>query len=325
MKFWKNLIRIYLSKDYSKFFLGGIVNYSLKLSLTFLLTEVFQLWYLLSYSITLLSITIFSFYYNNYITYNQTKSKMIDFVRYVGLMFVFILLDILLVNLLTNIVKVHYLWSIVLVTTFLFPAKFYGYKRLVFSLNVKKNTSQMTGLLSPLLQLWRFKKVLNGIKGPVLEIGCGKGELIEFLPKQLSYCGIDIQQRFVTKAKELYPDKSFLCFKIGGKEKLPVGKFNSIILLALVEHLENPRMVIDQLKNHLLPDGRIIITTPTPKSDKILQIGSNFGLFSKEALEEHHTYFTKKILYALFKGLNIKVIHYRKFQWGLNQIIVGKI
>ncbi|MFH1827802.1 MAG: class I SAM-dependent methyltransferase [Nanoarchaeota archaeon] len=182
----------------------------------------------------------------------------------------------------------------------------------------------MTGVLSPLLQIWRFKKVFPWIKKSVLEIGCSNGELLNFLPKSIKYTGIDTNEDFVKKAKELHPEQNFLCFTINEKKEIPVEKFHSIVLLALIEHLEDPLIVLIKLKKHLYPNGKIIITTPSPTSHYILTIGAKLGLFSKEALEEHHNYYTKRDLFNLFNTANFKILHYKQFQFGLNQVIIGE-
>ena len=58
-----------------KFFYGGIINYVLKIGITVLLTEFFEMWYLLSYIVSLFIVIIFSFWYNAYITYEIKRNK----------------------------------------------------------------------------------------------------------------------------------------------------------------------------------------------------------------------------------------------------------
>ena len=66
----------------------------------------------------------------------------------------------------------------------------------------------------------------------------------------------------------------------------------------------------------------MIITTPTPKANKILMIGSKFKLFSREALEEHQDLLNKSDFLRISKKIGLKLEHYETFEFGLNQLVV---
>ena len=183
----------------------------------------------------------------------------------------------------------------------------------------------MTGILSPLLEFWRMKKAVPWIKGSILDIGCGSGNLLKYLIKEINYLGVDILDEAITKAKKVYPTHKFILLKDVEQFKLSVGKYDTIVVLAVLEHLKNPHSFIMELIDHLEEEGRIIITTPVPFSDKILHFGNKFGLFSQEAHEEHENYFDKSTLSSLISECALKELHYEKFEFGLNQIIIGEI
>ncbi len=303
------------------FVFGGLFTYALKLGLTALLTEIWHIHYWLSYTVTLAIIILFAFFYNSYITYRDHQFQFLKFIKFFASIVTFMLIDFGTVALLTSVFGWHYLLSIALVTIFIYPLKFIFYMKMVF---VEDKASQMTGSLSSLLQYWRTKKALPWIKEPVLEIGCGNGYLVKFMKNKEQYLGVDIQESFIENAKSKHPSCTFIKLEVG-KDKFPHRKFGSIVLLAVAEHLENIDAVFLQLKKNLSPGGRIIITTPTIQADKILKTGSKFGLFSREALEEHNHYFDEEELKSLLSKDGFKVIYYSKFQFGLNQIIVGEL
>jgi len=58
----------------------------------------------------------------------------------------------------------------------------------------------------------------------------------------------------------------------------------------MIEHLENPVQTLIKLQKYSQDGGLMIITTPTPKADKILTIGSKIKLFSREHWKSIRTY-----------------------------------
>ena len=116
---------------FSKFFYGGLINYGLKIFVTAILTEIFMVWYFISYIIALFCVVIFSYFYNAYITYNVYSSKR-KFIKYIVFLILFIIADALLVKLLTEIMGLHYVYSIIGVTTGLFLLKYLVYGKFVF-------------------------------------------------------------------------------------------------------------------------------------------------------------------------------------------------
>lgn len=192
--------------------------------------------------------------------------------------------------------------------------------------HVTKNVG-LCGLLSPLLKKWRFKEIAKWISGDsVLDVGCGTGEILEYLPLISKYTGIDADEKVIEKSKlrKTSFNKDYFVLQIG-KEKLDLNeKYSTIIMSAFIEHLDNPLEILEELKNILKSNGRIIITTPSPKSKLILEIGSKFKLFSDEAFHEHRDLFSETSLICLMEKAELEIIHYNKFEFNLNQIIVVK-
>lgn len=125
---------------FSRFFYGGLISYSLRLGITTFLTEIFNIWYFLSYIIALSCAITVNFFFNAYITFKIRGSRKI-FVKYIFTFFIFMLVDAFSVRFLTDFAKIYYLISIIIVTTVLFVVKFFIYDKLVF---VRKNMKNQT-------------------------------------------------------------------------------------------------------------------------------------------------------------------------------------
>ena len=187
--------------------------------------------------------------------------------------------------------------------------------------------SQLTGILSPFLEKQRTKNLKKYILKnaiDILDIGCGETKLPKILKNQIkSYTGFDILESVTEKNKVNYPKHSFYTQDIL-KTEIKESKFDYIIMLAFIEHLEYKDVVnlFKKLKQLLKPTGEIILTTPHKKAQKIHELGAKIRLFSKEAAHEHKCFFDKKLLDTLANESNLKVKLYEKFQLGLNQLCI---
>lgn len=190
--------------------------------------------------------------------------------------------------------------------------------------------SQTKGFLSPILEQWRMKEASKFIvKGSVLDVGCGEGKFLKFVDHNTRYIGIDNNNECIEKIKndiskeKVYPNCEFRHLFLDEHVNIE-GKFDNIIMLAVIEHLDFPEKVLKRLKENLSSHGRIIITTPGPMAQFIHRIGSGIGMFDKDARDEHKVILDKEELYKLAEYIGLKVEHYSSFEFGLNNLIVMK-
>lgn len=97
----------------------------------------------------------------------------------------------------------------------------------------------------------------------ILDIGCGNGRLVEVLPKSVMYTGIDVSDKLLDKAKELYPDRKN-DFKVFSGVKIPYEdkSFSHIYMLAAFHHVPKPLQLdfLLECKRVLRPGGKIVMT-----------------------------------------------------------------
>jgi len=176
------------------------------------------------------------------------------------------------------------------------------------------------GFFSPILRNFRISKAIPYIHGNVLDVGCGTGYLANYIEPQ-NYTGFDISIDLIKIAKNLHPFHKF-------STSMPSDdcKFDTIIGLAVIEHIKEPITLMNQLTGLLSNDSnsKIILTTPNPKFEWIHDYGSKINLFSRHANEEHESLLDYWMLNEIAKKSNLKLIVYKKFLFGANQLFILK-
>ena len=164
------------------------------------------------------------------------------------------------------------------------------------------------------------------LEGNVLDIGCGRAYLTNFVPMG-NYTGIDANENKIQKLKKIKPGYQFHCIDADSKEGVLKLKslnisFDTITLIAVVEHLRHPRFILEACSSHLLKEkGVLVITTPTPLGDKIGQLA--FQIVRRESPRfPHIRLYALPDLEALLVPLGFKLLEYKKFSLGANQLFV---
>lgn len=108
------------------------------------------------------------------------------------------------------------------------------------------------------LCLNQFALPLGGER--VLDVGCGPGFVIDYLP-QVDYVGIDIDRRYIDHAKRHYGDRGeFHCYELTAERARDLGTFDLILLNGVVHHLDDATAVelLGILANSLNTGGRLM-------------------------------------------------------------------
>jgi 2-polyprenyl-3-methyl-5-hydroxy-6-metoxy-1,4-benzoquinol methylase len=182
----------------------------------------------------------------------------------------------------------------------------------------------MTPLFSIYLLRERIRIVSPHIHGRVLDIGCG------ILLSQLEdshfthYTGIDRNPEIITWLGETYPDHQFIEQDFERSPLQVRGKFDTILLLAVVEHLSNPNFLFSQLNSRLKPQGKVIITTPTPIGIRLHAIGAKLNLVYRIAAEDHKTSYSMADLLHLLHNHGMSVKLCKRFLFSFNIMCIAE-
>lgn len=175
----------------------------------------------------------------------------------------------------------------------------------------------------------RVQVALPWVKGDVLDIGCGAGYLAHSVSKGQRYVGIDVNEERIHLLKRKYmnhPDYDFWCIDVDEDTTSDLPPFNStfdtISLLAVIEHLRNPENLLNHLHRLLKDEGHLLITTPTSVGDKIGRFISTTTLGMKDLPYPHVRIYGRASLTTIAEECGFPVLRYRGFEFGMNQLLV---
>ena len=150
-----------------------------------------------------------------------------------------------------------------------------------------------------------LKPYLQHIKqARVLDVGCAYGFMLQKFPDTFEKFGLDISDHAINQAKNRLPQATL---KVGGAEdKLPFPEnfFDVVICNDVIEHLENPRIALENINKVLKKEGILYLNTP------------NFNwlrkkLFASADKKEHHiSLLPHKTLFDLLTQVGFDIINH---------------
>ena len=152
----------------------------------------------------------------------------------------------------------------------------------------------------PILSLTRWLRAINAERymdagRRHLDIGCGDGY---FLMR--------------SNYRERYGLDKLLGDEVTDSVDFPDDYFDLVTMLAVIEHVRQPRRLVDEVARLLEPGGKLIMTTPKPAADWFV------NLYVRGIEEEHETHFDLDSMTALCRP-RFDLVGHHTFIFGLNQ------
>jgi SAM-dependent methyltransferase len=170
-----------------------------------------------------------------------------------------------------------------------------------------------------ILQRWRARVARPWVPrgANILEIGCFEGEFLDSLGDRIGpSVGLDpIAPPFQTSRYRLVSEHF--------REPAPFAdaSFDAVVLLATLEHIRDKEPLARECYRLLRPNGRLIMTVPSPAVDMILAALIRCRLADGMALDEHHGFSPRQVL-PLFCTRGFGLEKWQRFQLGLNHLFV---
>lgn len=162
---------------------------------------------------------------------------------------------------------------------------------------------------------WRTRAVLPHVNGKLLDLGCGINKLIK---KYKNGIGVDVFQ---------FGDADLI---VKDTSKLPFENknFDTITILAALNHIPNKAEVLKEVKRVLKDGGKLIITMIPPGIGKIWH-KFNKNLWDRDqqirgmAHEEDYG-LTKKEISKILKSAGFKIIKEKRFMLFINRLTIAE-
>jgi 2-polyprenyl-3-methyl-5-hydroxy-6-metoxy-1,4-benzoquinol methylase len=153
------------------------------------------------------------------------------------------------------------------------------------------------------------------LRGNVLDVGAGGGALAEWVPPE-RYAGVEPDTSARSLATTRHPRHRF-------EARVPVGElFDTIVALAVIEHVPNPSGFLADLGAHLELGGRLVLTTPHPAGRWLHECAAYVGLASRHAAREHRDFLDRAALLKAARAAGLELCVYKRLLSGLGQLVV---
>ena len=158
----------------------------------------------------------------------------------------------------------------------------------------------------------RLMAVLPHVSGRLLDVGCGSNRLVRHYANGV---GIDVYPW--PGADFVVPDTATLQWES--------GSFDTITIIAALNHIPNRVAVLNECRRLLRPGGRVVITMLTPRTSRVWHwLRAPWDADQKErGMQPGEVYgFTSNQLLDLFKRAGFTLLSSRRFMLGLNRVYV---
>ena len=175
---------------------------------------------------------------------------------------------------------------------------------------------------TPTTETKEILKQLSWKNKLVLEVGCGSGLFASSVAKKDAIVlGIDFSKKGIELAKKKYQMSNLEFLHQDVKDVK--GKYDVIVSIGTLEHMDNPLTTLRLMKKHLKSKGKIIITSPNWSNPRGYILLPLYYLFNAPITLADLHYFTPLDFEKWAKKLDMK-LKWKTFDrsWGHGELLV---
>ncbi|MFA5644173.1 MAG: methyltransferase domain-containing protein [Patescibacteria group bacterium] len=204
------------------------------------------------------------------------------------------------------------------------------------------NISRQKPLHSEVLEIL---KSLEATKQKILDLGCGNGRLLEFLPDNIDYLGVDNSKKLLDLARQKYKKNGvrFVYKNILNLDQLEENNFNLVFCLAVFHHLPGDSLrlsFLNKIYDKIDKDGLLVISVWKLRSKnrfnylflksflkqffkgRILDCGDLLFRGFRQKSQRYYHAFSKRKLKKIFQSSKFKIKEFREDKF--NFYIIAK-
>jgi ubiquinone/menaquinone biosynthesis C-methylase UbiE len=101
------------------------------------------------------------------------------------------------------------------------------------------------------------------------------------------------------------------------------SSFDVVTMIAVLEHLEHPIEICQEIHRILKPNGSLVLTVPSVWSQPVLEFLSfKLGVVSRDEIADHKLYHNRLSLEFLGKKSGLKIKKHKYFQLWMNNFCI---
>lgn len=183
--------------------------------------------------------------------------------------------------------------------------KVYGlFYNMIFFLDSVQTYYLIDGFLAQQIKVW-IKRYVH--KGRVIEIGTGRGKVIDFLSKSVTYLGIDVKISETIIQKYYQKNKREFLIASAVNLPLPNSCADYIISMETFEHIPHIKRALNEIYRICKPGAKLFITIPNNYCYKYARKGPHPEHINSWRYQE----------FIDFMAPNFKVIEGRMIGWWI--------
>ena len=169
----------------------------------------------------------------------------------------------------------------------------------------------------------RFRAAAPHIRvgSTVCDVGCGAGApFLEYIEARI-VAGVGLDEHVGVSPREKI---KILPADITSRLPLENAQFEHVTMLAVLEHLTQPKNVLMEAFRILRPGGSLIMTWPSPAVDPLLEVLTRLKLVNQDMhFDQHQPRIPKPKLKEMLREIGFTRFEDGTFEFGLNNWLVA--